>query len=96
MTNKMLTCNDCIHQELCNTYAKFGVTDVSADDTTICDLFKNKALIIELPCKVGTPVFIVNKMGRICPGKFRLDDIDQFGKRVFLTRKEAEKAVKGA
>lgn len=49
---------------------------------------------IVLPCKVGTPVFIINKKGQIFPGKFRLDDIDQFGKRVFLTRSEAEAVLK--
>ena len=86
----MLTCNDCIHKELCDVYVTMGVTDCPADDTTICKLFKNKALFIKLPCKVGTPVFIINKKGQIFSGKFRLDDIDQFGKRVFLTRSEAE------
>jgi len=50
--------------------------------------------VIVLPCKVGTPVFIINKKGQIFPGKFRLDDIDQFGKRVFLTKSEAGAALK--
>lgn len=50
--------------------------------------------VIVLPCKVGTPVFIINKKGQIFNGKFRLDDLDQFGKRVFLTRSEAEGVLK--
>jgi hypothetical protein len=83
----MIKCENCIHYEVCGKY----VAQVGS-----CDYFKDETLFIKLPCKVGTPVFIVNKMGRICSGKFRLDDIDQFGKRAFLTRAEAEKAVKGA
>lgn len=52
--------------------------------------YLDKNGVIVLPCKVGTPVFIIDKKGRIFSGKFRLDDLDQFGKRVFLTRSEAE------
>ena len=45
----MPTCNDCIHQELCNIYANAGViTDVPADDITICEVFKNKADVVEV------------------------------------------------
>ena len=51
--------------------------------------------VIVLPCKVGDPVFIITKNGYIHTGKFRLDDLERFGKRVFLTRAEAEKALKG-
>lgn len=48
----MPTCNDCIHQELCNIYANAGVTDVPADDITICEVFKNKADVVEvIRCK---------------------------------------------
>ncbi len=39
----MKTCNDCIHQELCDVYSRFGITDAPADDITICELFKDKA-----------------------------------------------------
>lgn len=83
----MIKCENCIHYEVCGEH----VAQVGS-----CDYFKDETLFVKLPCKIGTPVFIVNKtMGRVYPGKFRLDDIDQFGRRVFLTRKEAEKAVKG-
>lgn len=39
----MDTCRDCLHQELCDTYSRMGVTDVPADDITICELFKPKS-----------------------------------------------------
>ena len=39
----MATCRECLHQELCDTYARMGVTDVPTDDITICELFKPKS-----------------------------------------------------
>lgn len=91
----MKRCEECIHYEVCQCLEDSGQINKIHPDA--CGVYKHKSLFIELPCKVGTPVFIVNKtMGRIYPGKFRLDDIDQFGRGVFLTRAEAEKAVKGA
>ena len=48
-----MNCKDCVHYELCKMYARFGVTDLPYNDETICDHFKNKANVIELPCKVG-------------------------------------------
>lgn len=82
----MIKCENCIHYEVCGKY----VAQVGS-----CDYFKDETLFIKLPCKVGTPVFIINKkMGYVYTGKFRIDDLAQFGKRVFLTRAEAEKALK--
>ena len=39
----MATCRECLHQELCDTYSRMGVTDVPADDITICELFTPKS-----------------------------------------------------
>ena len=56
---------------------------------------KQQGLVLVLPCKVGTPVFIVNKEGGyIHPGLFRIDDLPRFGRRVFLNKKKAEAALK--
>ncbi len=65
------------------------ISGVSDNVEQIADYLDKKGVIV-LPCKVGTPVFIIDRKGRIFSGKFRLDDLDQFGKRVFLTRSEAE------
>ena len=52
--------------------------------------------VIVLPCKLGSKIYIVNKtMGYIIEGKFRLDDINQIGTRIFLDRKDAERALNG-
>lgn len=59
-----------------------------------------------LPCKIGTPVYrILWHCGCAAlddesykyvgfPGPFTFDMINQFGKSVFLTREEAEEAMK--
>lgn len=53
--------------------------------------------VIVLPCKLGQTVWVVSKnCAEPYPAKFRLDDIDQFGRRVFLTRAEALRRMRGA
>lgn len=54
-----MTCKDCIHNELCEVMHKFGVVDLPYNDETICELFKNKADVIELPCKVGDTLWVI-------------------------------------
>jgi hypothetical protein len=89
-----MNCKDCIHYDACNDNAFFG--EIEFYRKTVCEHFKDKGLVIDLPCKVGTPVFIVNKThGCVYKGKFRLDDIDQVGKRIFLTEEAAKKVIKG-
>ena len=45
MTMADITYNNCIHKELCDVYALFGVTDVPADDITPCKLFKSADVV---------------------------------------------------
>ena len=44
-----MTCKDCIHYEMCEN------SPVMEDG---CPYFKDKSLIVELPCKVGDEVVI--------------------------------------
>ena len=46
----MATCRECLHQELCDTYSRMGVTDVPADDITICELFTPKSDYVKREC----------------------------------------------
>lgn len=55
-----------------------------------------------LPCKIGTPIFIIGSKYRngkidkwVNTGKFRWSDIEKLGKTIFLTREEAEEALRG-
>lgn len=56
---------------------------------------EEQGLLVRLPCKVGTPVFIIEKYAdgsHIVPDMFDYYDLSAFGKTVFLTREEAEEA----
>jgi len=57
-------------------------------------------LLVTLPCKVGTPVYVVaaaRENGRAWLGvnktRFRLSDVEKWGKTVFATRDEAMAAA---
>ena len=57
---------------------------------------EEQGLLARLPCKVGTPVFIIEKYAdgnHIVPDMFDYYDLSAFGKTVFLTREEAEAAL---
>lgn len=46
--------------------------------------------VIVLPCAIGSTVWAISKnCAEPFPAKFRLDDLAQIGRRVFLTRAEA-------
>lgn len=54
---------------------------------------------VVLPCKIGDTIFVVGYKYRagkydswINTGKFEINDLDRFGKTVFLTREAAEAA----
>ena len=56
--------------------------------------------LVILPCKVGTPVYVIaaaRENGRAWLGvnkmRFRLSDVDKWGKTVFSTRDEAMAAA---
>ena len=97
-----MTCKDCVHYEVCN---KFG--DEVLENFDICVDFKDKAKFIELPCKVGDKVYSA-LYGKVTSHHIRKIEINkddlfacsalmipfsEFGKTVFLTKEEAEKAL---
>ena len=56
--------------------------------------------LIKLPCKVGDTIYITSSRYRhgrieswINTGKFRISDMEELGKHIFLTKEEAEKAL---
>ena len=50
--------------------------------------------VIVLPCAIGSTVWIVSKScTEPYPAKFKLDDLSQIGKRIFLTREKALKFI---
>ncbi|WP_293969737.1 hypothetical protein [uncultured Ruminococcus sp.] len=101
----MASCKDCIHYEAC----KSQVPRTFWDSETFyhdCKYFKDRTRFVELPCKVGDTVFVVNgfkeieefevdyyvvKKNVISVGM--VDDGEYEIETVFLTREEAERAL---
>lgn len=112
----MAKCENCYHKDVC-----IGRPDVEEYGCK-CEDYKDKSLMIELPCKVGDTVYAFCEMlGVILEYKvvgigiteiamqyeayaytkeedILIDNIDyetdDIGKTIFLTREEAEKALK--
>lgn len=93
MDNKIKTCEDCIHFEVCCYVDKL---------LPPCDSFKDKSKFIELPCAIGDTVFMISyghdtwddtEYKVIIQTTFRLDMLSSFNKRIFLRREEAEKRL---
>ena len=94
----MASCKDCMHEKVCDYYAG----DLNEEGAEKCVCFKDRTRFVELPCKVGDTVYQTdgiriyeNKIERII---FATNNIGfgetSIGKSIFLTREEAEKALK--
>ena len=60
---------------------------------------EEQGLLVKLPCKVGTPLYYISEPAGLKPFivsgiKFRLDDLNRFGIDFFLTKGDAEDALK--
>lgn len=53
--SKRMTCEDCIHYDIC--LGAFGVLV-----SRVCDSFKDKSKFIELPCSIGDYCIYENKI----------------------------------
>ena len=101
-------CKDCVHYDVCYelTYHEPNGEIVGRE---VCNNFKDKSRFVDLPCKVGDTVYFVYR-NEIFEHKIRKIEIGEyggfvcsshcfpfssFGQYVFLTREEAEKALKG-
>lgn len=56
-----MNCKDCYHYDIC------GFEECDDDALTFCKDFKDKSLIIELPCKVGETLYCVSYNDNIQP-----------------------------
>ena len=100
-----MTCEDCIHIDVCKNL-------IGGWKTLCCEDFKDRSRFVELPCKLGDFVYFI-KARRVMAdivSKFTIDRCgvmlqrvngynlgytDQLGKKIFLTHEEAEQALKG-
>ena len=51
-----MTCKDCIHYRACNV-----CYTAVREEAELCECFKAAGLVVELPCKVGDTVWIVER-----------------------------------
>ena len=56
----MPKCENCYHQKVCEAFFDFKFTVEKCED------FKDKSLIVELPCKVGETVYILEHVFCSC------------------------------
>ena len=109
-------CESCIHFDRCKgLYRSERLQKIVSKG---CPYFKDRSQFVELPCKVGDTVFVVEEIaeerkiikdhvetigiGYYADGVniYQFDGIktdgyfEDFGKNVFLTREEAEQALK--
>ena len=121
----MEKCENCYHAKVCKNYPNTGIPEKSRQRLLNkgCENFKDKSLIVELPCRVGDKVYYINTILHISlylnhiyeatvtrivktkdfvtaviqihneNGCTEIPDIKDFGKTVFLSREEAERAL---
>ena len=100
-----MTCKDCVHYEVCYLIEHYGADIEGVED---CTKFKPKSSFVELPCEVGQTVYRVRRFKCDVDGygmrwyedwgietnSFHLGMLYEIGKTVFLSKEEAENALK--
>lgn len=84
----MAKCERCYYKDLCENF-KTPVYDTMH----MCAFFKDKETVVDLPCKIGTPVYVVvNNFDtyEVHKVKFDFSHIDNINVDVFLDETKAE------
>lgn len=113
-----MTCKECMHYDICLIRDELSDDESKVVSVLECERFKDRSRFVELPCKVGDKVYVVEEIageakiiqdvvetigiGYYADGIniYQFDGIktdgyfSDFGKTVFLTREEAEQALK--
>lgn len=58
----MKTCKDCYHQKACQAMLEvqgYSVSESYRGDATRCDTFKDKSLVLDLPCAIDAEIFML-------------------------------------
>lgn len=75
-----MTCKDCYHCENCHLRIALNMDYDETKNKPItemekrCEYFKDKSLIVELPCKVGKEIYVLNREN--IPQRMILDEPD--------------------
>lgn len=74
-----MTCKDCYHYDVCKFYNK-NLPEEYKPIEWQCDNFKDKSLIVELPCEIGTELFLSDNLMQ----HHRLKEYKFIGERVVM------------
>lgn len=101
----MASCKDCLSCKVCYRTQVEGIPECT--EVRDCPHFKDRNKFVELPCKVGDTVFVVNGFKEIEELEVdyyvveknvisvgMVDDGEYEVETVFLTKSEAEQALK--
>ena len=106
-----MNCRDCLHYEACIEMANdCGRRKIKETIASKCEYFANRSEWVHIPCKVGDKVYqtdgirtyestireieISSTNTVYCTENIAFDE-RAIGNSIFLTRKEAEKALEG-
>ena len=56
----MAKCENCYHYEMCCDWISRTFIPVTKEEGSACEHFKDKYLIVELPCKVGDILYVID------------------------------------
>lgn len=77
----MNRCKNCYHYEVCNDIYTLDDDDDLFKD---CSTFKEKSLIVELPCKIGDVLFKFNNKGNYIDNiQCKSIEINEFGMSIY-------------
>lgn len=74
-----MTCKDCYHYDVCKFYNKNLPEEYDPIEWQ-CDNFKDKSLVVELPCEIGTELFLSDNITQ----HHRLKEYKFIGTRVVM------------
>ena len=83
-----MRCSDCVHYDSCKRAIKLHTKLMDnkyrfgMDETKPCELFKPKSRFVELPCEVGTWLWVVRK--DYVSESFRVDAFDDRNLVMFM------------
>lgn len=80
----MSKCENCISQNVCRWWQNGdGKNNLNCTNEVVCPEYKDKSLCVELPCKVGDTLYIIEDK-EICEVIVNMFQFDKYGNYVVL------------